>query len=324
MNRTNTVLTVVFVVQAALAAVSWWPTGAGKTDATAFLDMLKGDITEITVVGFKSEDETKDPVTLRKSGDKWVVSTAGNYPADGDKADELVQSLVDLTVRRPVATQALSQKSLKVAENSFGKKVTVSTSAKTVTFYAGAAAANQLHLRREGEDEVFAARGLSEWGIRDTVTSFIDTTYLETEDANIDSLTVVNAAGTFQFHKDAGAWNWSELPEGESLNAEKIDQLTKKLTKVRLSEPLGTPAPEHGLDGSMRVLWTLTDASEGSEQPTTTESSLFIGTELDNGYAVKAQNNPYAVKVTKYGVRDFVELTATDLLVEPDSEDEEG
>ncbi|MBT3218379.1 MAG: DUF4340 domain-containing protein [Proteobacteria bacterium] len=316
MSKTNLGLIVLFFAQLALVAFAWWPRSSGITEATPFIGIMKGDIDKVVIVGTTGEEEQRDPVELQKKGGAWVIASAGDYPADETKVDELLGNLTELKIRKPVATQTTSHPALKVADNEFGKKLDVSGGGKDVSFFLGAAAANTVHLRRVGANEVYSSRGISEWSIRDVPNSYVDTTYIDIDKDTIDSVIVQNTNGRFSFVKEGGVWSLDTLTEEDEFNADEMKTLLGKVAKIRLRTPIGEPLPAHGLDTGISVTFTFTQDEQ------TEASGFIIGNQTDDGYYVQANNNPYVVEVSTYSVKKLVEMEAADFIAEPEEEEE--
>ena len=199
-GRWNQILGIVLLLQVALVALTHWPSSGDDVASRPLVTFPRDAITEIEITAGTEPGSTKpaDSVKLvNKGSDGWVIANAYDYPADPSKVTELLDKLTAITVRSPVATQETSQSSLKVADTDFGRKVRVKAGADELTFYAGAARSNAVNVRKEGEKEVYEARGVSEYQLKNNARGFYDSSYTSTAFDAIDRFTVKNASGTF-------------------------------------------------------------------------------------------------------------------------------
>lgn len=318
--NTQNLLIGALVVQIGLAAFTWRPGGNEAAPATPLIEAKKESITAIEISRKPDEGKEADPVKLAKDGDKWVVASASNYPADPSKIDELLDNLTKLKVRAPIATQATSHEALHVGATDYGKKLTLTIDGAPQAYVIGAAASNSLHVRKDGAAEVFLARGVSEWSIRDTDRSFFKAEYIDLKLEELSSLSLTNANGTLTFARGEGdTWSLQGIPTGETADGEKVASLVRKLTKLRMNEPVGTTADAAmGLDGGVRITWTK------SEGETTTTAGFNVGAEIENDVYVKSDDNPFVVRVSKYAVEEFRSATVGSLLTSAAADAEDG
>jgi hypothetical protein len=318
--NTQNLLIGALVVQLGLAAFTWRPGNNEIAPATSLIEAKKESITAIEISRKPDEGKEADPVKLTKEGDKWVVASASNYPADQAKIDELLDNLTKLKVRGAIATQATSHEALHVGVNDYGKKLSLTIDGATQGFVLGAAASNSLHVRKDGAAEVFLARGVSEWSIRDTDKSYFKAEYIDLKMEELSSLSLTNANGTLTFARGEGdTWSLQAIPAGETADGEKVASLVRKLTKLRMNEPVGTTKdPSMGLDGKVRVSWTKVDGQ------TSTTAGFDIGADIENDVFLKSDENNFVVRVSKYAVEEFKSATIASLLAGATPPDDES
>jgi hypothetical protein len=197
---------------------------------------------------------------VNKGSDGWVIANAYDYPADPSKVTELLDKLTAITVRTPVATQETSQSSLKVADTDFGRKVRVKAGADELTFYAGAARSNAVNVRKDGEKEVYEARGVSEYQLKNNARGFYDSSYTSTAFDAIDRFTLKNASGTFTLVRRADKTWYLEGNEAAADRRER-GRLPRAPRRHDPHERAGGQGhhAEMGLDGKTRVEWSTTE-----------------------------------------------------------------
>lgn len=305
-SKLNSILGGALVGQLALVAATWWPDSGSTTEAVAIVQMPRDEIDAITIT---AGGEDAESVQLERSGEGWVVASAEGYPAQADKVDELLGKLEGLKVRRPVATQPTSHPSLKVAEDDFGRKIEVTDEGQTTTFFVGAARSNVVNVRRAGEDEVYEAKGVSEFGFQNTARGYYDTLYVSTDEETIDSLTIARPDGSLSLVRTESGWMSGEQPLAQA----EVDKLLRKVGKVRMAEPVGTEVlPEHGLDGSTRIEWTATADNE------TTSHALLVGAETDSKRYIKAPDRDFVVTIWSSSLKPLLEAKLEDLVAAAD------
>ncbi len=301
-------LTGLLVAQLAVAGLMWWPRGNTTSTQQAFLELEKDAITKVVITRKPYGDKGEEPVELVRQGDDWSLASAGGYPALPDKVGDVLDALADMRVRAPLATQASSHNQLKVGDQEYSKKVEVHVGDTVHAFRMGAAASNTSHVRREGEDEVYAV-GVSAWTVSDNGRNYWEAQYVELEVDDLSSLTVTNDNGTLTFLKLDSGWDLLEVPEGGLLDQGEVDTFMRKVTKVRMNEPVAADAaPEHGLDGGARIEWSLGEAASTGEG-----SSYRVGADDESWTYVQAQDD-FVVKVSKAAVETVKTASLDDFL----------
>ncbi|MDJ0766624.1 MAG: DUF4340 domain-containing protein [Myxococcota bacterium] len=321
MSKSNVYLLIVFAAQLGLGALTWTTCDALPEEAgeKRLLNFGLGDITAVEIIE-KSYKETDPPkkISLEKKDGNWVVASAGGYPADGDKISGVLNKLIDLKVKDPIATDAANHESLKVGSKAYGRKVAIKTGATAKTLVIGSGAGGSVHVRFDGEADVFRARGLSVWSVSAGVSSYIDTTYIDVDADALHAVTVVNEKGHLTFTKDGGgSWVLGELPEKEALDQDKVKRFIDKVVSLNLKEPIGQEiSPAFGLDSGAAVQLDYTE--EGASQ---TIRFSIGGKKDDTSYFAKADGNDFVVSVSKSSVENLINKDALDFKA---AEEEDG
>jgi hypothetical protein len=122
MSRRNQVLSLVLVIQIALAAVIFWPRStASGAAAGPLLENFNAD----QVISLTITDTDSNHVTLTKGAQGWALPEADDYPADGQKISELLNKIEGVRTNRLVTRTESSHQRLKVDENDFVRLVEV-------------------------------------------------------------------------------------------------------------------------------------------------------------------------------------------------------
>jgi hypothetical protein len=307
-----------------LLAIATWSTRSAAPEPEGAKDLLTFDLGDVTKVEISEKagaegGEAKaasDTVTLAKSGDGWVVASAGDYPAKPGKVEEVVGKLVDLKVRNPIATQKANHNALRVGDREYGRKVKLEAGGKTVELIVGSGSGNSSHVRLADSDEVYRARGVSTFSISTGVRSYVETKYLETKVDALTSINVRNAKGTLTLQKgEDGEWQLAELPPGAELDTTKLKTLVNAVARLNLNAPVGKEVkPEHGLDAPNAEVTLI-----GTENEEAKTWRYVIGAALDDQYFyAKADDNEYVVTVAKWSTEQARSKAAVDFVKQAD------
>lgn len=315
MNKTHGILLGVLAAQIALAALTWSTGGGlgGRPDPEPLLGFEKGAVTalEITERPTAPDDEA-ETIRLEKSGDGWVVASAGGFPAKADKVDELVEKLVGIEIRRPVATRKASHNSLRVGEDVWGKKVKITAGGETKELVVGSGPGSTIHVRFAGADEVHRARGVTEYSISARVGSYVETQYVNVETDKLNEIQVTNAHGTLTFRKEGDQWALAELPAGRELDQSKVKSFASSVARLSLKEPVGKEVkPEYGLDGGTKVVLVATV----DDKPKTVTYTVGAEVADANAHYVKADDQDFVVLVSDWATKSAREKRVDDFLV---------
>ncbi|MEJ2689282.1 MAG: DUF4340 domain-containing protein, partial [Deltaproteobacteria bacterium] len=229
MSRKNLLLGVILLVQAAFVVYTLMPAKQSAAKEKTFITQIGKD----AVTGLTIADD-KQSLEIFKQDGKWLVDREHKYPADPGKVEAFIGKLVNLKSDRLVTTTAASHVRLKVADQLFNKKVTISAGDRHVILFFGTSPTNKtLHVRLDKENEVYLARGLSAWEIQANSGSWWLGKYIDLAADKIASLTVTNSQGSFTLdHKDDGTWGLagSDAPLASSA----VNEFVGKAASLRL------------------------------------------------------------------------------------------
>lgn len=310
MTTVNKILAGVLVVQVLAAAVMWRPTSAESAEAAPLFDVEKEAVTELVITGRATGEGDPPSVKLQREGSHWTIASNEGYPADATKVDKALDDLLGARLRSPVATQESSHKKLQVADDTFTRKVELTTASGTQTALLGAAQGSATHVRKSEGPEVWTVRGFTAFSIAEEARRYWEAEYVKVTPQTVDSFSVVNDHGAFTLTKQDGTWTSAELPEGTELDADAVDKLLNSALTVRMHEPVGKQVlPEHGLDGARKVSWTATVEEQ------TSAGSYVIGAEPDDGqHYLKSEESPFVVNVRAYIVESVLEAKLAELV----------
>ncbi|HQE93310.1 MAG TPA: DUF4340 domain-containing protein [Anaerolineae bacterium] len=309
MKRQQQILAGILVLQIILGVITFWPKSAATgSSKVVFADVKVEDITALTIT-----DDQGVSITLRKSGDTWVLPDADDFPAQADKITPVLEKLLKLNTANLVARTEASQKQLQVADDKFVRRVDFETADGTKhTFYLGSAPRyTATHFRVAGEVETYLTSEMSTWDLYTAPASWIDTAYAKIDAATLTEIVLENANGTFTLVKSGDAWTLADLSGDEVSAAGKVNDVVSKSTNVVMQRPLGTTEEAgYGLDAPTAVV-TLKNTDGGIY-------TLRVGAKFDGtNYVVKSSESPYYVAVTEYNVKSLVESDRTSFLQQP-------
>ncbi len=311
LSRLQQILIGVLVLQLALAAFVLWPRPAAGGGGEPLLPgIATGDITGLTITG----ETGAPPIRLAKQGEAWIAPDAGDFPVDATKVSPVLDKLVAIKTGRLVAQTPASHAQLQVAADAFARRVEIATAAGTQTLYLGSSAGgSSIHVRLDGQDNVYLAGGLSTWEVSAELLSWVNPVYVAINSSDVTGFTLENRNGEFAFVKDAqGNWTLTGLAANEVTNSNNVVSQVDLFTGLRMTQPLGkTDDPAYRMTAPSAVV-TLHYKS-GEEDKTTT---VTIGAQdpADRAYYVKSSDSPYYVKVAEYSVATLVERGRADFL----------
>jgi hypothetical protein len=303
MNKTNKMLVGLLGVQALLLVLTW-AGGAGSAgsnnDSEPLIDVSAESITALNVEGQPTADKPAESVTLEKRGESWVVATADDYPADGEKVDEVVKKLVEARIRAPLATNKANHNALNVGDREFSKKVTLRAGDVQHALVVGSGKGSSVHARFADKDEVFLARGISAWAISERVRTYVKGDYVSVEAPTQVRVVGAGGARTVTLSKgEDGEWTVGELAAGLPVDEAKVSTFVNSARNVQLAAPVGKASKaEFGLGDAATVVTLKSEKGE---------TTYRIGALVDGKYYLKADDNEYVVLVSKFAVEKMVD-----------------
>jgi len=286
MNRTQLMLGGLLLVQVLLILIFHSPF-SGATSGVESRPLL-GVLAAVTPSQLEIRGSDDDVLTLVKQGGEWRVDELGGFPADGQKVDDLLEDLQQLTVRRPVVKSGRYHAAFKVTENEYEARVRLweeSADEPEVDLIVGSSPNfRSSHVRLAGEDAVYEVRGLSPYDLRPDSSTWIDKNLVETDETRVIGLTLTNESGSFELEKQEGVWKVLSpaASAGKELDAEKADALIRAASSIRLSDGAG---PEddtaHGL-GRPAATLVLRLGPDGTEDSSETELTVKVGGQVED------------------------------------------
>jgi hypothetical protein len=293
MTRTQRNLGILLLVQLALILLIRQPFSSASrpTEAHALLP----DLEAFTATRVELAGKDDAALTLVKRGDDWTVEEAGGFPADGTKVTDLIDSLREIEVRRPVVSSSRYHEGFKVADDENEARVKLfdeSSGDPRVDLILGTSPNYRLaHVRLAGENEVYEARGIAPYDVRAEASTWTMKELLDVAEDQLVGLTVDNAQGSFELERIDGAWKVAapQARAGAVLDTDKVDALLGAARTIRLADPVGAvDETSHGFaDASATVTlrWNPAGAvamggEEGISDASVEEAVVRIGSKV--------------------------------------------
>lgn len=310
MTRLQQILSGLLILQIIAIVALFLPRNAPEaSNEPLFGELNTEEVTKLSII-----DNAGTLLELAKDGENWVLTTGGNYPADGSKILPILDKLALIKTNRLVAENAGNHRRLQVAEDDFLRQVVLTLNdGSTQTLYVGSSpSARATHVRLANQNATYLTSEINVFELNTAASNWIDTTYVNLTLEEITSLTLENANGTFSFSKGQdGTWILADLTEGEIYNQVGLDGMLSRLTSLRMSKPLGTTSdPGYGLD-TPQARVTVTAAGK--------EYTLLVGVkdEVQNSYTTKWSESAYYAQVAGFSVETFISNNRDSFLQQP-------
>lgn len=313
MNRTQLTLGGLLVLQVVLILIFYSPFSGATSGAESrpLLPVLAAVTpTQIEIRG--SEDEV---LTLTRQPGGWSVDGLDGFPADGEKVDDLLEDLKQLTVRRPVVSSRRYHKAFQVTEDEYEARVRLweeTAGDPEIDLIVGSAPNyRSSHVRLAGEDAVYEVRGLSPYDLRPDSSSWIQKELVSADQARVVGLTLTNESGSFELEKQDDVWRVVG-GDGPDLDTAKVDALLRAGTSIRLADAAGTvDQTAHGLAQPAATL-ILRLASGDAEEDAESVLTVTVGSKVednDNHRYVTRDGFGFTGTVWESSVRPLLEET---------------
>ena len=233
MNRLNIVLMSVLALQLTVSAGMYYShsSNAGDVIAKSLLMQEPQSIHRINIVDSDSQE-----VTLALTNDKWTLPDYHQLPANHTSVRNMLNLLANTRSTWPVTTTASSHKRFKVADDDFHKKIvlTTDTDAEQILYLGTSPGFRQLHVRRKGEDEVYALK-LNNHDFPVKSTELMDRTVLQ-PGGPVETL----KGPDYAMSKQQDSWE-PQNNEGKAIQ-DTVNELTSTLARLRVQEAIKLPA----------------------------------------------------------------------------------
>ncbi len=355
MARRNAILAAVLLLQLIWLGVRVLqapPPSASAARGLLLAGLVPADVLRIEI---GSGSDAEQSVVIEREGETsaWRVPDLFDYTADSDKVDGALRDLAGLEIANVVSSTAHHHVNFKVAESEFAKRIRLDVAGEAVELFFGSAGpAGTIHVRRAGEDAVYAVRGYSSWRFGERPEEWIDKVYFSAPRERIVEVAITvaddEAKETTSFSlARAGESGWVLLGAGGTrapADSGKVDSLLQAMSRVSLSELVGRIDDENvdfgdpvaeirlGLSASQVSQQTGGDTGEltaeekrrGDAPEFEIEKTLTLRVALAPGeserYWLHAEGSEFVAEAARWTLRELLDAEAEDFQVEQTGE----
>ena len=195
-KRNLAILGGLLLLQIALAIIFLVPWTSGIVEPERLLPAMQG----VEVAELYIEDTAGNYIKISRTGEEeWVLPETNGFPVTAVLADQLVEDMVELDNLRPVTETAASHERLRVAEDSFERKVTATMiDGSVAVIYVGTSPLPRAtHIRVEGDDRVFISDDLRHREVSLQATYWVNTVYYSVDYSDVRKFTLTRSPGPF-------------------------------------------------------------------------------------------------------------------------------
>lgn len=341
-SRSNIILAGLLAAQILLLAVVTATSGGAESRPVEPL-ILGMDALQIERMTIAAAPD--DAVTFARKADGWVLPDADDFAINGNRVDEMLDKLLALDTRRLVASNPANFARLEVKDDDYQRRIELQArDVSAVVYLGGSGGADTVYARRANENSVYLGGGLNAWELSMQIAAWVDASYVNIAQADVQQIRVRNAQGEFTLLRADDSWTYTGLGEGESLEDSKIPSILRNAASIRLVEPLGTAElDDYGMaepsvvveaqyrqlvataddeaDASDEVVDDETNAEQSEAQYSQETLTLTFGAALADGDIVlKSSRSDYFVSARETTYQVFAELSHADLVKLPESE----
>lgn len=233
MNRLNIVLMSVLALQLTVSAGMYYSHSPNAGDMIA-KSLLMQDLQSIHRINIVDSDSQELELVLMN--DKWMLPDYHQLPANQTSVRNMLNLLANTKSTWPVTTTASSHQRFKVADDDFHKKIvlTTDTDAEQIIYLGTSPGFRQLHVRRKGEDEVYALK-LNNHDFPAKSPELMDRTVLQPP-GPVETL----RGPDYAMSKQQDSWE-PQNNEGEAIQ-DTVNELASTLARLRVQEAEKLPA----------------------------------------------------------------------------------
>jgi hypothetical protein len=328
MNKTMKLLAVLLAAQLLLAlGLSF--TGPDLSSRAGGAPLLTAEdesmADRLTIEG---PDQSK--TVLAKVDGSWRLPESGDFPADGERINQMLHRLATLKPGQPVATTEGALTRFKVSDKAFERRITLATGDKTLaTIYLGdSPGMRQVHARRADQKEVYSVQfstfeapakseGWEDKGILAVPLEHIKGIEVAGLKLDLPAQPSKNETGASPAKKenkqDAGkpatVWQATGLAAGESLSPQAAGRLADLLAGLRIGSLLGKEAkPDYGLDTPVLDLTLVRDDGQRVEYQL---GKMKAGAD----YALKVSSRAEYFRLPEYAAKPLIEAAMRETLL---------
>jgi hypothetical protein len=314
MNRVIGALVVLLVVQVAILGSRY----VGSDDASPLKPggKLLAEVSVDRVASIEIRDQQGKTIELTRDGAGFAVASAGGYPCEGSKVEDLLGKLVHLRSEEIVARSAQSHGKLGVRIGAAEREITFKDGSgeEIGRLFLGRYVAGGQYARISGQDTVHRTSESLTYQCSTSPTQYVDPQLVTFDQEKVESVTwlegdVVALAVTREIPEGSTEPVWRAVArtgEGaeETFDADggKVKRVLQSLSGLRFKEPVGTGGKAgFGLDPAATTIRVGLPENESIE--------LHVGNVVpdagEDRYAQKV-GNPFVVTLASYTIKNLL------------------
>ncbi len=282
MKRRNLILSILLAAQLLLVIFIYNTGNKEQKEAITLTDFEPANVVSLEIA-----DSYGSSTNLVKKDGAWLIDPPEDYPADSGRIESALKKLSDIRSDRLVTTSRGSQGRLRVSDEKFNRRITISESdGKKHQIYLGNSQGKGVYARLGGSDEVVFANGLSSWEFATSPRSWWKTDIVDIATESMNRVTITNSHGTIKLLRNKkGMWTDDS---GKILDQDKVKRLLLSLKNTRLSQYLkkDTDKKLDKVEASIRIV-----PAKGKE------IVIEIGPEEEKEHIVRTNLSEHLLKV---------------------------
>ncbi len=198
-------------------------TNAEPFKATALFNFNQKQLDKIIISDLQAE------VVIEKISGKWVLPKLNHLSANANEVDALINRLVSLRTKWPVATTVSSHQRFEVSEDAFRRKLELFSNDTSlgVLFLGTSPGFKKSHLRMAGNTEIFALE-LNAYDAPVSADEWLDKMIIATQ-----AITRIKSS-EFELIKKNDLWEFNNADNGEIVDLDQANTLNSAFATLRV------------------------------------------------------------------------------------------
>ncbi|MFK7871645.1 MAG: DUF4340 domain-containing protein [Oligoflexales bacterium] len=318
MNKVSMKLTLLLMFQAGLVLFFWRAPEqtAGQSGDESLLTLHESHLDSMTIseqVTADSEDSL-DPseqsevkmLSFKKVNEQWVMPDHSDFPVAQDKLNKVLGSLSETRRGWPVGKTEIAAKALKVTEENYEKRVSLSVGEKTDVLYLGTSPGfRKVHARLGGEDKTWAIV-LNSWDFPVNPADWRSKEVYEVPRAHVTQVTFKGTEVVLQ--KTEKGFSVASLQEGFEVQDDVVNKLLKVALSPRYEDVFTKALPK---DAESWAEWDVEFVSSGESRA---QKFQVWSSKQEEHLILKSSEHPWFFIVTREALAEVKNLTYDDLV----------
>ena len=245
--------------------------------------------------------------TLSKQDDNWVVTSMGNYPADGEGVSELLSKVTEFKNTQRVSDNPEKQSEFEVDSTGVEAKLMDANNSVLAHLFVGKTTSGFLssYVRSADSNEVYVAQGYLQSVFDKGTRTWKDRTIFSFNKGIVTQLNIISPEETVELRLDAdGTWQMHK-PVVAAAKTTEIDTLLTTLSELDTDDFAETKAElaEYGLDTPQSTISAV--LNDG------TTATLHIGKEEEGKLYVKRDDKDTVFSLFRSNVDRLIKKSDT-------------